>query len=137
MALISIAEASQLTGKSIPTIYRHIKAGKLSKTNDKLDTAEILRLYGAFPKTTDNKNSQNENQVENIKLSMIQRENELFKQQAERDREQIADLKGDRDHWRNQATLLLTHKPEKLKPEGEQITKPEASLLWRKLFGRH
>lgn len=53
MSLISISEASELTGKSIPTIYRHVKDGKLTKIDNKIDTAELLRVYGAFRGSTD------------------------------------------------------------------------------------
>jgi predicted transcriptional regulator len=49
MAIVTITEASRLTGKSTATLHRHIKAGKLSRTPEgKLDTAELLRVYGAF-----------------------------------------------------------------------------------------
>jgi len=49
MAEISITEAMKLTGKSRPTLYRHIKTGKLSKTpNGCIDTTELLRVYGEF-----------------------------------------------------------------------------------------
>jgi hypothetical protein len=43
----------------------------------------------------------------------------------------LDDIKGDRDHWRNQATMLLTHQPET--PKVEQ---PTRSRLYEKLFGR-
>ena len=125
MTLLSVAEVSQLTRKSIPTIYRHIHSGKLSRIGEKIDTAEVLRVYGAFPNTKDNQYSQNDNQVdnqiENIKLSMLQRENKILQAQ-------IDDLKTDRDQWRNQATMLLTHQPEPVAPT--------RSLLFEKLFGR-
>ncbi|MCV2508826.1 MAG: hypothetical protein N4Q32_00080 [Neisseriaceae bacterium] len=55
MALVTITEASKLAGKSRRTIQRHIDAGKLSKTideqgNPKIDTSEILRVYGSIKK---------------------------------------------------------------------------------------
>lgn len=137
MALISIAEASRLTGKSIPTIYRHIKSGKLSKIGDKIDTSEIMRLYGAFTNTADSQNSQNKNQDDNIKLSMLQRENEILRQQIKHDRDQIEDLKDDRDQWRQQATMLLSHQPEQQEPDTDKSNKKEDSLLWRRLFSRN
>jgi hypothetical protein len=137
MTLISISEASQLTGKSIPTIYRHVKAGKLSKTGDKIDTAEILRFYGEFKKTTDNQYSQNDNQVDNLKLSMLQRENELLRGQIERDREQLAREIAQADYWRQTATMLLSHQPTEPPQQDSNYTgKLEESALWRKLFGR-
>jgi hypothetical protein len=42
---------------------------------------------------------------------------------VDREREQA-------DHWRNQATMLLTHQPEPPKAE------PVKSLLFEKLFGK-
>ena len=46
MAFVTVIEATVLTGKSAPTIYRHIKQGKLSKTSQGIDTAELIRVYG-------------------------------------------------------------------------------------------
>jgi hypothetical protein len=137
MALISIAEASRLTGKSIPTIYRHINSGKLSKTGDKIDTSEIMRLYGAFTNTADSQNYQNKNQDDNLSLSMLQRENEILRQQIKHDRDQIEDIKDDRDHWRQQATMLLSHQPEQQKPDIAKTNRKEDSLLWKRLFSRN
>ena len=50
MALVSISEAARLVGNSRRTIQRDIAAGKLSKCDNgkKLDTSELLRVYGAF-----------------------------------------------------------------------------------------
>ena len=60
MTEISITEAMKLTGKSRPTLYRHIKSGKLSKTsNGGIDTSELRRVYGEF----ETLNVTNENKV--------------------------------------------------------------------------
>jgi len=56
--------------------------------------------------------------------SMLKEQIDLLKDQVTREREQA-------DHWRNQATMLLTHQPES--PKTEQLTR---SLLYDKLFGR-
>lgn len=78
---------------------------------------------------TMNTESEQSRTVENtLENDFLRRENELLRQQIEREREQA-------DHWRNQATMLLTHQPQQVQPE--PVTKPEVSLLWRKLFGRH
>ncbi len=54
MALITVIEAAVLVGKSTQTLYRHAKAGKLSKDGEgKVDTAELLRVYGAFKSIKD------------------------------------------------------------------------------------
>lgn len=47
MSFFTVAECAELVNKSIPTIYRRIKDGKLSKNSDGfIDKAEILRCFG-------------------------------------------------------------------------------------------
>ena len=46
MALVSMKEANKLTGVSVATLYRHCSNGKLSKTDSKIDTSELIRVYG-------------------------------------------------------------------------------------------
>jgi len=57
MALVSISEAARLTKKGRSTIQRHMKQGKLSISYDdtgasKIDTSELLRVYGSFDTCT-------------------------------------------------------------------------------------
>lgn len=56
MTLVSISEASRLTGKTRATIHRHINTGKLSKTpNDSggygIEISELIRVYGELKDT--------------------------------------------------------------------------------------
>lgn len=58
MAIVSISEASRLTGKTRATIHRHINTGKLSKTKDDtgaigIDISELVRVYDIKIDTTD------------------------------------------------------------------------------------
>lgn len=46
--LVTIQKATELTGKSRATVSRHIKEGRLSKTDKLIDTAELMRVYGAL-----------------------------------------------------------------------------------------
>lgn len=53
MALVSIAEAAKLVGKSKRTIYNDLHKGKLSASQDctdgkTVDTSELVRVYGAL-----------------------------------------------------------------------------------------
>lgn len=49
MSVVTITEAARLTGKSTQTLYRHIKAGRLSRRSDKMiDAAELVRVYGSI-----------------------------------------------------------------------------------------
>ena len=50
MALVTISEASRLTGKARKTIYAHIQSGKVSSRLGKdkvrkIDTSELVRVY--------------------------------------------------------------------------------------------
>jgi hypothetical protein len=47
--IVTIQRATQLIGKSRSTF----KYGKLSKTNESIDTSELLRVYGAFVQSGD------------------------------------------------------------------------------------
>ena len=112
MTEISITEAMKLTGKSRPTLYRHIKSGKLSKTsNGGIDTSELRRVYGEFEtlnvtnenkvvtqsiKTEKKSISQNEKdeteiqhlkeQLEMLKSQLSKTENQLERSQKTEDR---------------------------------------------------
>ncbi len=80
--MIDIREASRLTGVSIATIYRHIKQGKLSKSTDGFDVAELLRVYGAFKNQPEDLNIESEQKfsIENShSLEMIRLENDFNK----------------------------------------------------------
>jgi len=50
MSIVSITEASKLSGKSVRTIHRHLASGRLSYVitdNVKgIDTSELIRVYG-------------------------------------------------------------------------------------------
>lgn len=47
MAIVDAKEAASLTGKSTQTLYRHVKAGKLSNcAPGRFDTSELIRVYG-------------------------------------------------------------------------------------------
>lgn len=53
MAIVSIVEATRLTGKSRATIYRDFEKGKLSRETlhngrPGVDVSELSRVYGAF-----------------------------------------------------------------------------------------
>lgn len=129
MAFVFINEAARLTGKSIPTLYRHINSGKLSQLPDKsFDTAELIRVYG---KLILNESHQDDSQIEILRIK-----NELLEIQLQRERDNVGDLRARLDQSeaeRRQLTQMLTHQ----KPEQTKITTdPMDSQLYRKLFHR-
>lgn len=130
---VTIQQATKLTGKSRATITRHISSGKLSKTDAGIDTAELMRVYGALVGTLD---ASPNNSMMTLDASLIHQNSEfieslkaqikLLKSQVDMERENAT-------QWRQTATMLLTH--QQPMQEVNQGTK-ESSLLWRKLFGR-
>jgi hypothetical protein len=144
MPLLTLGQAADECGRHKSTILDAIRSGRLSASRDEknqwqIDTAELFRVYQAKTNTTQNERNTTltEHNTTPVQLAQI-----LEKEQQERNRErtqlmtQIDDLKTDRDHWRRQATMLLSHQQ-----EPEQVAQPEPrqqenSLLWRKLFGR-
>ena len=51
--IVNIQKAIELTGVSRSSIQRHIKQGKLSRTDKGIDTAELIRVYGALKNATE------------------------------------------------------------------------------------
>lgn len=137
--MLTLSEAAKIIGKTRSAVFKAIKSGRLSATKDAqghfvIDPAELHRVYSGNMHQV-NQSEQLETVKETQEAVFLRRENEILRQQIEAGREQIVDLKTDRDHWRKQATMLLTHQPEKqrdIKPD-----RKEDSPLWKKLFGRH
>jgi hypothetical protein len=140
MLPLTLNQATKAAHKSKATILAAIRSGRLSAGRDdknqwQIDPAELFRVYPQNQAETSNGNRDQpleENRLtrqETALIDALREQIDLLRQQAERDREQLAREREQADHWRNQATMLLTHQA----PEQQ----PEASLLWRKLFGRH
>jgi hypothetical protein len=97
MVEISITESMKLTGKSRPTLYRHIKSGKLSKNpNGTIDTSELRRVYGEF-ETTDT-GGENKSVTKPIKIDT------KSISQIEKDETEIQHLKEQLEMLKNQLT---------------------------------
>ena len=94
---VSIAEASRLTGKSIPTLHRHTNCGKLSfSRNEKdekvVDISELERIYGALNQPTGETHETADQDttflIENQKLQL---ENDSLKKENENLQSQLRD----------------------------------------------
>ena len=118
----TLGDAAKAVGKSKTTLHRAIKSGRISaaKSEDgsySIDPSELHRVFppvtGATP--TDvflrNDTEHQSNTLETLRIQL-----ELQEKERERERallqETIADLREDRDKWRQQATALLEdHRP--------------------------
>ena len=120
----SLSDAAKATGKNRTTIQRAIKSGKISASKNEngayeIAPAELHRIFQAIaqrsaqqPKETDSNNPQQgdaTSETLRIRLEMLEKERDRERAQLE---ETIADLREDRDKWRQQATALLEdHRP--------------------------
>jgi excisionase family DNA binding protein len=117
--MLTAKEAAEQTGNSKPAILKAIKSGRLSATkNDqgewRIDPAELFRVY---PETDNNRKQVSarlspENTAVHSEIHLLREQMERMDAERERERRQlenvIDDLRQDRDHWRRQATALLT-----------------------------
>ena len=73
---VTIEKAAKLTGKHRSTIARHIKAGRLSKVDKGIDTAALIRVYGALTRGHASRNDAEQDDVlserEKILLQQIE-----------------------------------------------------------------
>ena len=109
----TLNEAAKAVGKSKTTIHRAIKSGKISAS--KLDSGaysiEPSELHRVFHIETEEHAKRNEKEQAENTSGTLHIQLEILEKEREREREQlqetIADLREDRDKWRQQATTLL------------------------------
>lgn len=90
MSLVTIAQAAKLTNQSTQTLYRHIKAGKLSReSNGKIQTAELIRVYGELTPIETVQKQPNYDKLKNENVDVIN----LLQQQINRLEKDLQDLK--------------------------------------------
>ena len=128
---ISANEAARRTGKSTPTITRAIKSGKISaeKVPDGgylIDPSELFRVFKAVTLPSDvtpaelqdetPKKAHTETQSLHEKIALLEGI--------------VADLRSDRDEWREQAKRLALAKPE-TEPSDQR-----SESFWTRIFSK-
>lgn len=131
MPEFSLSQAAKLTGKSKSTINRAIKTGKLSAVRHEdgsysIDPAELARAFDVEPPE-----SAKRSDAEPDGTRLLERIVAL-EAMLNREREISADLKEDRDRWRQQATALLTDQ----RPATALLEDHHPKGFFRRLFGR-
>ena len=113
---VSASQAAKMVGKSVPTITRAIKSGKLSGEPNPnggwlIDPSELSRVWNVTPVTGNahptklGHETPHETSVLQVKLDA--------KQERISDLErQIEDLREQRDKWQSQAERLLLERPQ-------------------------
>lgn len=80
MVYVTIDEAAKLTGKSVQSIYRHVKNGKVSRCDNGFDISELMRVYGPLRNIDKTKNDIS---FDNEKIQMLDRENDILRKNTE------------------------------------------------------
>lgn len=150
---LSANEAAKRTGKSVPTITRAIKSGKISAEKSKIggyliDPSELFRV---FPPLTGS-NSETHKILDYEPLLVTPSETLFLQEKISLLEAALADAKAERDEWRDQAKRLATALPgpvpESAKPDGTGVlsavqvqgqSKPQTTgqprSFWKRLFG--
>jgi hypothetical protein len=127
MTIISISEASRLTGKDRRTIQRHIAAGKLSRAADGkgIDTSELLRVYGAFvaaPAAASQTETLPQKTAPIAAPAAEEKDIKIMKLEAEIEKLQaVLQVKNEHIESMNKAMLILEHKQEQ--PASQEVKK--------------
>ena len=93
----TLGTAAKATGKSKPTIQRAIKSGRISaKKNENgtyaIDPAELHRVYPAVTSNSNDNGTVKQSETPNSN-TMLQREIELLREQLDRERDTVTDLR--------------------------------------------
>lgn len=130
---LSANEAAKRTGKSVPTITRAIKSGKISaeKTGKGGYLIEPSELFRAFPAITE-PNNETPPMLVSETPNHYPHETLLLQDKVSTLEAALADAKAERDEWRDQAKRLAMAlpAPEPAEPEGRQ-----KQGFWKRLFG--
>lgn len=108
----TLGEAAKATGKSKATISKAIKSGRISAHKDEsgtfhIDPSELHRVYSPAVSTKQMETPANTDTGGTIRE--LQARLEAAHERLSDKETVIADLKEDRDRWRQQATALLTN----------------------------
>lgn len=116
----TLGQAAKAVGKSKSTLSRAIKKGKISAEHDAhgqfaIDPAELHRVYPATEQGNDcaandtgHHATPSNGTMQRVEIAALERENALLREMLGREKEISRGLEQDRDHWRQQATTLLT-----------------------------
>ena len=111
----TLGEAAKATGKSKATISKTIKSGRISAQKDEtgtfhIDPSELHRVYPPAVYSEQKETLTNTPHKANIDgtIRELQARLEAAQERLSDKETVIADLREDRDRWRQQATALLT-----------------------------
>jgi hypothetical protein len=116
--MLSLSEAATAAGIAKSTIWRAIKTGRLSATRTymgkyEVDPAELFQVFPATPKDGDLK--QAATAIAPVAMAALEAQIGALKEVSSLLKEQLEDIRKDRDAWRTQAEsnqrLLVDARP--------------------------
>lgn len=131
---VSASEAAKRTGKSVPTITRAIKVGKISAERSAsggylIDPSELFRVFPAVILPNDSTLTK----LGHDPPSVTPNETQLLQEKVSSLEASLAEAKAERDEWRDQAKRLAMALPAS-DPIGKRGMAP-AKGFWRRFFG--
>lgn len=131
---LSANEAAKRTGKSVPTITRAIKSGKISaeKTGKGGYLIEPSELFRAFPAITE-PNNETPPMLDSETPQIHPQETLLLQEKVSTLEAALADAKAERDEWRDQAKRLAMALPAPEPAEPDRTGQKQG--FWKRLFG--
>ena len=108
--MLSLSEAAKTAGVSKSTIWRACKAGRVSfKRTDtgefQIDAAELHRVFPFHATGGNGKMNHHATGVAQMEMAMLEARIAALKDMAELMREQLEEVRKDRDAWRGQAEV--------------------------------
>lgn len=131
---LSASEAAKQVGKSVPTITRAIKSGKISAERADsgsylIDPAELFRVFPALTHPNDETPPMLGHETPRVTPD----ETRLLQKKVSSLEASLAEAKAERDEWRDQAKRLAMALPA---PEGVEQKAPEQPKgFWKRIFG--
>lgn len=119
--MLSLSEAAKVAGQSKSTIWRAVKSGRVSATRTdtgdyQIDPAELHRVFPLGTgqgRATTVPLTRDATALERAETALLQAQIDNLRQIGELLRNELDDVRKDRDAWRSQADkLLLTHSVE-------------------------
>ena len=131
---LSASQAAKKTGKSVPTITRAIKSGKLSAEKSgsggyQIEASELFRVFKAVTETPNVKGDTLGIETPKTPLNETP-DAHMMREKIATLEAALSDAKAERDEWRDQAKRLAL-----ALPSPEQGKAPQAGLFAR-LFKR-
>ncbi len=132
---LTLIQASEVTGKDRSTLYRAIKKGKLSGElqDDKSYLVDRSELFRVYPESAVSVATHKDATVAMQQLAQDAQGNaqaeliEALRTQIDLLKESLGRERDNADHWRNQATMLLTHQPPVKKEDPEATVAEETN----------